>query len=387
MQFNIDYSAINPKLFFSRPKVGFKEQNKFCTGIKWSLPRAINQQDSPGLKTFPASNTFVADDDFGCIKKAWSCKTDEKGENLYAICDKGIILLLTEKSVLSNLTGDDLTVISTDNFISSQYKISKVGSNDEMWRGMAEASIKMESETGSVQKEVLFFPNSTSIFMLMDNFVFDIAHNNYLARASSSLKGVLPGYQTQVTGHFDPNHNEYWLQIPDQYSKAEDKCFVYAFDTRRFIGRFSYAFDKYVYHKGDTYGLRDGELYTLDKGFSINGNPIDAWIIQTSSVGINSEKEAISIEINTSLRGQMKPTEVVFMDEQLTELSRLNQSLFGPLYLKQYNGWWNQIPRKEFAVSANRYRVQYRLFLYKIRHTFEEDFVLVSSVIQFKQIK
>ena len=83
----------------------------------------------------------------------------------------------------------------------------------------------------------------------------------------------------------------------------------------------------------------------------------------------------------------MKPTEIIFLDEKETELSRLNNALFGANYLKQYSGWWNQIPRKEVSVSANRERIQYRLLLCKIIHNFEEDFKIVSTVIQYKNLK
>jgi hypothetical protein len=386
-QFNIDYSVIPPILFFSRPKVGYEEQSKFCTGHKWSLPRATNQQDSPGLKTFPASNTFIANDDNGCVKKLWDCKTDLKGHNLYAVCDKGIILLLTNKNILSNLNADDLTVMSSDSFIQGEYLISKIGSNDEMWRGMAEAFIKIKTDSGTIEKEALFFPNADSIFRLMDDMVVDIAEDTYHYRLSASLKAILPGYESQVTGHYDRNHNEYWLQMPDVQSKDEDRCFVYCQETNYFGGRFIYTFDKYLYHKEENYGFRDGQMYILDRGFIINNDVIPAKLIIYSSAGLVSEKEWISINVNTGPRGEMKPTEIIFYDEELNELSRLNQGLYGPLYLKQYDGWWNQIPRKDSSASLDRDRIQYRLILCEINHTFEEDFKVVSTVLQYKVIK
>jgi hypothetical protein len=387
-QFNIDYSAISPVLFFSKPKVGYEEQNHFCTGHKWSLPRATNQQDSPGLKTFPASNTFIADDDNGCVKKLWDCKTDLKGHNLYSICSKGIILLLTKKSILSNLNADDLTVMSSDSFIQDQYLISKVGSNDEMWRGMSEASILIKTEDGDfIEREALFLPNSKSVYRLMDDQVKDIAKDNYIVRLSPSLKAILPGYQTRINGHYDSNHNEYWLQMPDADDESIQKCFVYAQDTGYFVGRFRYSFDKYVMHQNENYGFRDGEMHILDRGFIINGDPIVYRLIQNTSPQLTMEKEAISISVNTGPRGEMKPTEIIFMDEELNVLSVLNQAIFGPLYLKQYDGWWNQVPCKDISVSIDRDRIQYRLILYEINHTFEEDFKVVSSVLQYKVIK
>jgi hypothetical protein len=82
-QYNIDFSVKGPLLYFSAPDVGFEEENVFCTGVAWSLPRAVNQQNSPGLKNFPAANRFIVDDDNGEIKRAFDARTGGKGDNLY----------------------------------------------------------------------------------------------------------------------------------------------------------------------------------------------------------------------------------------------------------------------------------------------------------------
>jgi hypothetical protein len=101
-------------------------------------------------------------------------------------------------------------------------------------------------------------------------------------------------------------------------------------------------------------------------------------------VNIVEEKEFISIEVNTGPRGEMKPDEIIFLDEEFNELSRLNESLYGPYYLRQYSGWFNQIPRN---ISGNRDRIQYRLILFNIKHNKQEDFKVVSTVIQYKPMK
>lgn len=385
---NSDYSVRGPFNYFSKPDVGFEEQNKFCTGVTWSLSRAINQQDSPGLKTFLSLNKFFLDDDNGGIVKAWDSRTDGKGDNLYAITISGICLLLTKKSILSNLSGDDLATTASDDFIADQYWISReIGSNDEMWRGMAESSIEIITEGGKVERSALFIPNHHSVYRLMDNVVMDILKDRYRNRVKSSLQAIQSGYATKLTGHFDKNHNEYWLQMPDAQNLNIDKCFVYSQDTSHWVGRLTYEFDSYLFKTGKNYGFKNLKMYELDKGFLINGNAITAYLIQFCSNEINEEKEFISFEVNTGPRGTMKPTEIIFLDEEQTELCRLNESLFGDLYLKQYNGWWNQIPRKEVSVSATRQRLQYRLLLFKIIHSFEEDFKVASTTIQYKNLK
>lgn len=385
-QENIDYSVIGPFRAFSKPDVGFEEINDFCTGVTWSLSRATNQQDSPGLKTFLASNKFFLDDDSGEIKKAWNDRTEVKGDNLYAITESGVCLLLTKKSILSNLNADDLSTTASLLFISAQYWISReIGSNDEMWRGMADSLIELISDEGGIEKNALFIPNSHSVYRLTDNQLVDILKNRYRTRLKPSLEAVLPSYNTKVTGHFDKVHNEYWLQIPDANDGSLDKCFVYAQDTGYWVGRFRYRNDSYLFFGGKNYGFRNLKMYELDKGFLINGNPITAYLIPFFAKTI--ETEFISIEINSGARGTMKPTEVVFMDENEIELARLDASLYGTAYLQQRDGWWNQVPRKNILISPQRDRIQLRLHLFKIIHSFEEDFKVVSSTVQYKALK
>ena len=387
-QFNIDYSVAGPILYFSKPKVGFEEENKFCTGIAWSLPRAINQQYSPGLKTFPSDNRFYISDDQGGIKKAYDATSGGKGDNLYAIAGGGIALLLTNKSVLSNLNADDLTVTANDKFIAQQYWLTKeIGSDGEMWRGMAEGSVNFNTDSGKSERESLFIPNRHSVYRLTDNVISDIAKDKYYARIHPSLQGVPDDYSVHMIGHYDKSHNEYWVQMPDVNQLEVQKSFVFAQDTSMWVGRFDYTFDSYLYKDSKNYGFRNGEQHILDQGFLIKDAPIVAELIQHTSIGLANEKEFITIEVNTGPRGKMKPTEVVFMDEELTELCRINEALFGPAYLRQYDGFWGQIPRKTTVVSPNRDRVQYRLILFKIIHAEEEDFKVVSSVIQYKPIK
>jgi len=387
-QYNIDFSVKGPLLYFSAPDVGFEEENVFCTGVAWSLPRAVNQQNSPGLKNFPAANRFIVDDDNGEIKRAFDSRTGGKGDNLYAINNSGVCLLLTKKAILSNLDSNDLTTTSVDTFIGGQYWLSReIGCEGEVWRGSAEGSVEYRSDSGTVERETLFFSSRESVYRLVENTITDIAKgSDYHYRIEPSLQNVTNDYLKKMSGHYDKAHNEYWLQIPDVnlFPQRANRCFVYDNNENAWVGRFHYDFDSYLFHDGRSYGFKDGEKFLLDTGFLINGLPIESFLLQFTSVNIIEEKEFISIEINTGPRGEMKPDEVIFFDEDFNELSRVNEALFGPSYLRQYSGWFNQIPRK---TSGDRDRIQYRLILFRINHSQEEDFKVVSSVIQYKPMK
>ncbi len=397
-QFNIDYSYDGPIQYFSKPDFGFTEENKFCTAIVWSFPRAVNVQDSPGLKTFTSLNKLDISDDQGEIKKAWDTQTGGKGENLYAITKKGVCLLLTKKSILSSISGDDLTQVSSDVFISGEYWISKtIGSSDEMWRGMGEGNIGFASDSGMVEGEVLFFPNKQSVYRLFENQIKDIGRSGYYAKLRPFLLNFGDGYSNQMTGVINKNHNEYWLDIendpeipfsPSQGTLPKEReLFVYGNENQTWEGTFDYRFDNYVISDNEVYGYRDLEGYILEKGFIINGNDIIFELLTAYAPQQAFEKEFIRIGVNSGRRDEMKPTAIEFYDEDMNLLCTLDEATQGPLYLKRYDGWEQFIPRKDVNVSNTRDRVQDRLLICKIIHKLAEDFKVVDTVIQFKIIK
>ena len=381
---NIDYAVKGPIEFFSRPEVGFTEQNKFCTRVWWSLPRQINVQDSPSLKSFPVNNILDIDDKNGRIVFAWDTQTGQTGENLYAITHSGICLLLTNKSILSNLSGDDLTVMAADRFINSQYWVSNnIGSPAELWRGIAQGSVDIQQEGGNaVRKSALYFFNKESVYRLMDNVVLDIAANSYRKTLTPILKGLTNDYSNKISSVFNRLNNEYWFQIID-------KEFVFDQNFNAFVGKFTYDFDKYTFHKGKVYGSKELETYELEEGFQINELPIEAFLVNRTSAPTQPiEKEFISINVNTGKRGTMKPSKVEFLEEDsLALLCALDPLIQGSLYLKQYDGWFQFIPRKDASVSISRDRLQSRILYFKIIHTFEEEFKITNSIIQSKNIK
>jgi len=385
---NIDYSYDGPIQYFSKPEFGFTENNEFCTAVIWSLPRAINVQDSPGLKTFTSTNRIDIADDQGAIKKAWDATTGGKGENLYAITNKGVCLLLTKKAILSNIDANDLTTTNVDEFISGEYWLSKsIGSTDEMWRGMGEGTISMPTETGSVEVEVLYFPNRQSVYSLSDNQIKDIGRNKYLSRLSPFLKGLAPGYGGKLSGFINPNNNEYWIDIEDSNNESRE-LFVYGSENALWEGSFDYRFDKYYMSENKIFGARDLQTFELDKGYVINNANIIYELTTAFSPGnISLEKEFIRIGVQSGVRGEMKPTSIEFYDQDMTLLCSLSQFTQGTLFLKQYDGWEQFIGRKDATVSPNRDRVQERCLIVRVIHNKPEDFKVVTTTIQYKIIK
>lgn len=210
-EFNIDYSKENiERAHSSKPKVGFEEETLFCTMDTWSAKRPINVQDAPGVRTFPVANRFIVSDNRGEIKYAWSSSSD-KGHNLYAVCEEGTVLLLTNKTTLSNIQGDELTLIGgeeTDVIQEQVWLSGDIGMNDEMWRSYAE------------NDNALYWANNNSVYKLFNNQIEDVGRIKYHSKLyNDSLKIIAPGFQDDVTGVFDTLHNEYWIQVINNPTK------------------------------------------------------------------------------------------------------------------------------------------------------------------------
>lgn len=381
---NADYSTKPPREFVSKPKFGYTEKTLFPTRTMWSLPRQINQQNTPGLKTFPANNSFDIDDNQGAIKRAYSATT-EKGVNLYAITNKGICLLVTKKSILSDLDAGQLAYMSANTFIKEQYWLNReVGMNDEFWRTAVEGYIPVEGEDGSeILVEALFFANKDSVYRFMGNQLKDIGRIKYHNRLYPDvLSKVLPGYQTKLTAGFDKYNQEYWL-----HSKIDEtsKTHVFSQKNGRWFGYYDYEFDKFISVGNKMYGVKNVQTYELGKGYSINNADIVFEITGVSAPKQFSDKEFIAIKVNTG--DEVKPTAIHFFDKfEGPVVYKMDISL-GPLYLKKYRGWQQNIGRKLLSVSQNRDRIQGRSLIWKVIHDKPEDFRVIDLGVQYKLTK
>jgi hypothetical protein len=220
-QYNIDYSKqLNDNSNISKPLVGFKEVTWFCSEVIWSDERAINQQDSPGLKSFPVLNKFDISDKTQEIKYAFD-DMSAKGGNLFAITGKGICLLFTDKTLLSDTTLNQLALINpSTGWIQGEYWLSKtIGCNDEMWRGIAEYINEC------------FIPNNESIFRLSGEQIVDIGRagkdtsksiiagsegecrGSYYSKLYPALASIQPAYNTPVCAVYNVKDKTYWLKI------------------------------------------------------------------------------------------------------------------------------------------------------------------------------
>jgi hypothetical protein len=382
-QINPDYSCELPIRYFSKPESGFVEQTEFKTGIMWSLPRAINVQNSPGLRTFPVNNFFSIDDNCGEIKYGYN-DTTSKGENLYAITNSGICLLITKKSILSDFNSGEVGYMAADGFILAQYWLNKqVGMNDEMWRSAVSAYVPFPGQDGAEQSmKALFFANNRSVYRFAGNEVVDIGKDGYYRKVyHNGLKNIATGFTSHVTAAYNQIFNEYMLRI---HSSEDNTCLVFSQKKGKWIGTTDFKFERFTSKGNLLYGTRDLETYELNKGYVMNGEPVRGRILGVSSPEQVHEKEWIYISVNSI----QKPTQIEFYKvlggAPQCVLSQSNQ---GSLYLKKYSGWRQFIPRIFASVSANRPRLQGRMVIWHVEHYEETDFIVVDVSVQYKILK
>jgi hypothetical protein len=203
LTFNNDYSENpNNNLFVSKPATGFTEQLTFCSLVIYSTQRATNQQNSPNLKNFPVLNQYTLDDATGEIKRAYS-QVDKYGENLYAITESGIALLLTNKQLLTEQSGQTLAAIGNSDSLyiqDAQFVSRSVGMNDQMWRSAAEWNNQ------------LWFANYSSVYKFSAAGLVDI-EGDFSAVLRNILPDIASGYGSEVLGMWDNKYKEYRLNI------------------------------------------------------------------------------------------------------------------------------------------------------------------------------
>ncbi|MHA2065201.1 MAG: hypothetical protein ACXABY_12565, partial [Candidatus Thorarchaeota archaeon] len=179
-----------------------EEETEFCNRIIWSEPKPTNVVDSPNVRTFPALNFFDISDDTGEIKYAYDSDSD-KGNNLYAITDSGVCLLLTNKRTLHEVAGQELATIGSEDLgVLKQIWIDKhIGMPDEHWRTAGESPI------------ALYWANKDSVFRMIGTKIEDIGRKKYHTILNPKLRAIGDEFTTKLTGIYNKFHNEYWLNF------------------------------------------------------------------------------------------------------------------------------------------------------------------------------
>lgn len=378
-QVNIDYSKKQTtEVVTSKPALGFTEETEFCTRILWSVTRPINVQDSPTVRTFPPSNFHDISDNTGEIKFAWDADS-AKGNNLYAITDSGVALILTDKRILSEINSNELATIGTDmgGVIQSLWIDKNIGMDRETWRTWAEYSNK------------LFWVNSTSSYVLVDNTITDITETGYndLLRDKFIPKfdAFGGGYQIKLAGVYDILHKEYYATVDNRGQSGDNhSTLIYGTSQEALQCQSDYRYDKYLAINNKVYGMKRMETYELGVGNTIDGQPYECELVGVSDADVYSDKEFIRIRVNSN----SKPKRIEFYDDYQQYKTGVPSSTVdataNPINIKDYFGYECYIPRKELAPHN---RQQGRLVIFKIVSEDDENFFVSTTGLQYKALK
>lgn len=370
---NLDYSKRQTTTIYSSvPTVGFTEQTDYCTRVVWSEKRPVNVQDTPTVRTFPAGNFYDTSDDTGEIKFAWSALSSDKGNNLYAVTNSGICLLLVDKRVIHEINANELATVGSDigGILNELWIDRTIGMSDETWRSWAEYS------------NALFFVNNTSSYAFADNNLTEIARSGFyelLRRKFLSIIGT--EYSSALTGGYNILTKEYILNVDNG---EEFSTMIYGIDQNALQCQSSYNYDKYLYFENKLFGMKDMKTFELGIGNQIDGQDMECYVSGMSDKEIYYDKEFIRIRVNSN----HKPEQIYFYDSYqdyiVDNFSSFVDAVAVPLSIKDYYGYECYVPRR---LATPHYRQQGRVLLFKIVNSANEDFLVTSTGVQYKALK
>jgi hypothetical protein len=376
-QTNIDYAKTQTNIKPSSvPQFGFEEQTEYCTRILWSERRPINVQNTPTVKTFPSNNFYDISDDTGCINFAWSAISDSKGNNLYAITQGGICLLLVDKRIIHEINANELATVGSDigGILNELWLNRSTGMSDETWRSWSEYS------------NMLFFANTKSVYSLIDNQLSDLGSNGFLEVFTRKFLEILgPGFSSRLSGGFNVLTKEYIMNVSNNSNKDEQfSTLIYGTQQEALQCQSSYSYDKYLYISNSLFGTKNAKTFTLGVGNQINGEDMECYLTGVSDKQIYFDKEFIRIRVNSN----SKPDKIYFYDSYQDYIDGISSSVvdatINPISIKDYFGYECYIPRKSMPPH---YRQQGRVVLFRITSSEDEDFLITSTGVQYKQLK
>ena len=379
-QVNLDYSKSQTnEIFTSIPEVGFQEETEFCTRIIWSLKRPPNAQDTPSVKTFLPSDYFDISDDTGEIKFAWSALSSDKGNNLYALTDSGLCLLLVDKRIVSEINANELATVGSDaGGILNQLWIDKtIGMSDETWRSWAEYS------------NVLFFCNGIAAYTFGDNQLTDITKTGFFELINRRFNNLIgEGYESRLSGGFNVLTKEYIMNVMTLGENPEFNTLIFGTQQASLQCQSTYNYDKYLYYKNHLFGMKNQGDYKgtfeLGIGNQINGDDMPCYLTGLSDAVIIADKEFIRIRVNSNSKPEQIYFYKSFNDYKTNTFDSVVDAVSVPLSIKNYFGYECYIPR---SVVAPHYRNQGRVLIFKIVSSSDEEFLVTSTGVQYKALK
>ena len=223
--YNFDHNKQH-RAFYSTKPMGIDEILSRSKRIQWGVKKSSASIVKGISKTFPVTNVYdILLKEASEINILYDQYTG-KGTNLYAVMDRGVVGLITDKRLLRDGLGDELGIILSDSgFIQGEiWPDILTGSPDLRWRGRAEGSIKTPQ---GVHMPALVFVGDDDLHILSGNSVSSLGTN-----FRNTLVGVVSGItdSTILTSTIDSSRNELWIKIGDT-------VYIYGFSVNNWVAK------------------------------------------------------------------------------------------------------------------------------------------------------
>lgn len=315
--------------------VGFDPRTEFCNALAASNERDPLVEEGPGLRTFQSSDMTAVSQERGEIKYIAAMLSAKSGHNMYALTEKGIFRILTNKNVLTGADGADLATLSISNYWGEQLLFpNNIGLPGQMWRLLARGAMPT-GESGYTDS--IIFPNRDGFYRLTNDTLVDISDDRYMSVLAPTLATFPQDYTPQCSAFYNRVQNEYWCSI-SPYTVPENpplvrtpivfprQLFVYSAELGEWIGEFSYAFDGFNQVGRQVVAMRDLQTFMLDRGYLINGTIREAYVTvpMVGDIGMQKDCERwrVSGSANTS-----RPDRIEILDSEFNVIVRQDQSI------------------------------------------------------------
>jgi hypothetical protein len=346
-------------------------------------------QNSPSLRTFPPTNVYdLKKDDLGEIKILYDSISGQ-GRNLYSITDNGIVLLLSRKTSLADVTGDHIAMINVEgHFIQDEIWLNtSIGCPDELWRSKSEGVIQLPDNQFI---NALAFLHPKGVMLFYGNKLVNIIANwkSELEPLCEYVDKYQYFYTHPISTCFNERWNELWVNINSQ-------IYVFNFYVNNWTHRLPFNYDRMLFmndaddlptsRRLSLFGGQDGLLYYIPpypnqwNSDSLNITPIP-YVTCIVNPTLHESLEFIDILIHSS----SKPIELI-MDTKYPIESPF--TVLGPDARDFNPGWYLNIGKRTSGPNMNR-SMQGPFLYINIKFDEEEDiqFILKALRTGFKKI-
>jgi len=369
--YNLSYSKQPNFTIVGVPKNGFTEQTDFCTSLFASLEKNPLAQDIPGIQTFLQSNVKAISEENGEIKYIASL-LQGGSRNMYAITNRGVCRILTNKNVLTGADGQEVSTQSISNYWGEEIWIDRyIGAPYEFWQLLARGSMP----TGQSYADTLTWPDQRGWYRLAGNTVVPIARDKYLKDLLPVLAALPQTYIPGASGFYNPRYEEVWNSVGG-------RVYVYNPLLNEWTGQYTYDFDGFSVKANEVLAHRDLQTFTLDQGFTINGTTREAWV----DFPVYDNNQAFKEVMRWRAVGE-KPDYVEVYDKDGTLICRMDETTGGTGWAKLYDGYEGWINRILASVDPARPLPQGMGFVIRFGYNTFGAKRLSEAAIQTKALK